>query len=107
MTDDLEHTQSAWASRAKLAFIAFAGIGAFLLLAEHRAHVLPYLPWLFLAACTLMHIFMHHGHGHGHRHEHGGANPPATGDRGSAESGPEGSWVNNGSSSRANRHRGD
>lgn len=41
MTDDLEHKQNSWTSRAKLAFLAFAGIGAFLLLAEHRAHVLP------------------------------------------------------------------
>jgi hypothetical protein len=25
------------------------------------------LPWLLLAACPLMHVFMHHGHG-GHQH---------------------------------------
>jgi hypothetical protein len=28
------------------------------------------LPWLFLAACPLMHLFMHGGHGHGHGHGH-------------------------------------
>jgi hypothetical protein len=27
--------------------------------------VLQVLPYLLLAACPLMHIFMHHGHGHG------------------------------------------
>ena len=52
--------------KAKLAIVVFAAIAGFLLLAEHRAHVLPYLPWLLLAACPLMHVFMHRG---GHRHE--------------------------------------
>ena len=52
-------------SRITIVMIAFAAIGAFLLLAEHRAHVLPFLPWLLLAACPLMHIFMHRGHGRG------------------------------------------
>ena len=33
---------------------------------EHRAHVIQFLPFLLLAACPLMHLFMHHGHGHGH-----------------------------------------
>ena len=51
--------------KAKLAIAVFAAIAGFLLLAEHRAHVMPYLPWLLLAACPLMHLFMHHG---GHRH---------------------------------------
>ena len=53
--------------RMKQAFALFAIVAGFFLLAEHRAHVLPYLPWLFLAACPLMHMFMHHGHG---RHHH-------------------------------------
>ena len=103
MTDDLEHRQNAWTSRAKLAFMAFAGIGAFLLLAEHRAHVLPYLPWLFLAACPLMHLFMHHGHGHGGRYGHGGAAPPGPGDGGSTRTKPEDSWGND--SSHSGKHQ--
>lgn len=53
-----------WASSVRLVFIGFALIAAFFVLAEHRAHVLPFLPWLLLAACPLMHLFMHHGHGH-------------------------------------------
>ena len=53
-------------------FIAFALIAGFFLLSEHRAHVISYLPWLLLAACPLLHMFMHGGHG-GHRH--GGAQP--------------------------------
>ena len=49
-------------------FWGFAAIAAFFLLTEHYAHVVPYLPWLLLAACPLMHLFGHaHGHG-GHHH---------------------------------------
>ncbi|PIU17155.1 MAG: hypothetical protein COT19_02325 [Gallionellales bacterium CG08_land_8_20_14_0_20_59_87] len=43
-----------------LAFLAIAG---FFLFTEHRAHLLGVLPYLFLLACPLMHLFMHHGHG--------------------------------------------
>ena len=53
---------------AKFVFYGFAVMAAVLLLIEHRAHLLPFLPWLFLAACPLMHLFMHHG---GHRHGQG------------------------------------
>jgi hypothetical protein len=68
--NDTSNRSGVWNTRMKVAFLVFAGIGAFLLIAEHRAHVLPYLPWLILAACPLMHVFMHRGHGsHGH---HGG-----------------------------------
>jgi Protein of unknown function (DUF2933) len=31
----------------------------------HKNHVLALLPYAFLAACPLMHMFMHRGH-HGH-----------------------------------------
>ena len=33
----------------------------------HGAHLAAILPFLVLAACPLMHIFMHGGHGHNHR----------------------------------------
>lgn len=36
----------------------------------HKDHVWALLPYAFLAACPLMHIFMHRGHGHG-GHSHG------------------------------------
>jgi len=49
-------------------FIAFLAIAAFFLLSEHRAHLLGVLPYLFLLACPLMHLFMHHGHGQHSRH---------------------------------------
>lgn len=41
----------------------------YFLLIEHREHVWPYLPFIFLLACPLMHMFMHHGGGHAHRKE--------------------------------------
>lgn len=54
--------------RAPLVFLGFFAIGAFLLLSEHRAHLLSFLPWLLLLACPLLHVFMHGGHGgHGNR----------------------------------------
>lgn len=42
--------------------LGFMVIGGFLLLSEHRAHLLGVLPWLLLAACPLLHLFMHQGH---------------------------------------------
>ena len=53
--------------RIQQVLVLFAIIGGFFIVAEHRAHLIPYLPWLILAACPLMHVFMHRGH-HGHRH---------------------------------------
>jgi hypothetical protein len=31
---------------------------------EHRAHVIQFLPFLFILACPLMHFFMHGKHHH-------------------------------------------
>lgn len=52
-----------WGSRTGLVTIAFLAIGAFFLVSEHRAHVVPWLPWLILLACPLLHVFMPGGHG--------------------------------------------
>jgi len=51
-------------------FAAFAAVGLFFLLTEHRAHLFGWLPFLLLAACPLMHFF--HG-GHGGHGSHDGA----------------------------------
>ncbi len=56
-------------SRTKLVVAGFAVVAAVLLAFEHRVHVLPYLPWLLLLACPLMHFFHHGGHGHHHGDE--------------------------------------
>ena len=61
-----------WRSRAGLAAIGFLLIAAFLLVSEHRAHALGYLPFLLLLACPLLHVFMHGGHGQGAHGGHAG-----------------------------------
>ena len=57
---------------AKWVFVGFILIAAYFLITEHRAHVTGWLSsygiWLFLLACPLMHLFMHHGNG-----DHGSA----------------------------------
>jgi hypothetical protein len=41
----------------------FLLIAGYYLLTEHRAHLWTVLPFLFILACPLMHLFHHHGHG--------------------------------------------
>jgi hypothetical protein len=55
----------------------FLAVAGFFLITEHTAHVFGALPYLLLAACPLMHLFMHHGHGHhaGGDHETGTGKP--------------------------------
>ena len=60
-------------SRSNIVLIAFLAIAGFYLIAEHRAHVFGYLPFLLLLACPLLHLFMHRGHG-----SHGGGGSDAT-----------------------------
>jgi hypothetical protein len=43
-------------------------VAAFYLIAEHRAHLLGWAPFLIFLACPLMH-FMHGGHHHAHGHD--------------------------------------
>ena len=83
--------------RVKQVFVLFAIIAGFFLIAEHRAHVVPYLPWLILAACPLMHMFMHHGHG---GHHHGGGESP------DGRNGERSGSVNNLPVSNPQHHRG-
>ena len=51
--------------RGRVALLGFGLIAAYFLWTEHRAHVIQFLPWVLLAFCPLMHLFMHGGHGHG------------------------------------------
>lgn len=45
----------------------FLAVALFLLWEEHKVHIMGAVPWLILALCPLMHVFMHGGHG-----RHGG-----------------------------------
>lgn len=57
-------------SRHGIVLGAFLAVGGYFLWVEHEAHVVlaaSYWPWLLLALCPLLHMFMHGGHG-GHRH---------------------------------------
>ncbi len=49
-----------------LGIVLVLGALGYWLFTEHRAHTLAFLPYAFLLACPLMHIFMHRGHG-GHK----------------------------------------
>jgi hypothetical protein len=67
ITRDRPAGRSFLATPAGIALCVFLAIAAFFLWIEHRAHVLGVLPWLLLAACPLLHLFMHRG-GHGGHH---------------------------------------
>lgn len=93
MLEESGRNEGTWGSRAKLVFIAFAVMGAFFLLVEHRAHVWPWWPWfplLFLAACPLMHVFMHHGHSAHHHSGHGESSEPPNAASGIGQNAPPG-----------------
>lgn len=70
-----------WGTKTGIVCAGFLAVAAFFLLAEHTAHVLGALPWLLLAACPLMHLFMHHGHG-ASGHEGHAENSREPGERG-------------------------
>jgi len=64
MPDDSRQNSSEGRA-SRWVFIGFALIAAFFLIAEHRAHLFEYMPFLLLAACPLLHLLHGHG-GHGH-----------------------------------------
>lgn len=68
-----EGPPSFWRSRFGIGWLVLAAVAGWFLWTEHRAHLLGFLPYLFLLACPLMHVFMHHGHHHGPHHGHGNA----------------------------------
>jgi hypothetical protein len=65
---------SFWKSPFGVVCTLLAIAASIYLYVAHQAHVYSLLPYLFLAACPLLHMFMHRGHGHGQppRQEHGG-----------------------------------
>lgn len=57
-----------WSGLHGLATLTLIGAALYFLLVEHGNHTLPYLPYLIILLCPLMHLFMHKGHG---SHNHG------------------------------------
>ena len=64
-------------SRSKWVFGGFAAIVLLMLAIEHRVHLVAWLPWIILAACPLMHLFMHGRHGTHGSHGDGSKEPGA------------------------------
>ena len=50
-------------SKNGIVLMGFLGVAGYFLWVEHQAHFISALPWLLLAACPLLHVFMHGGHG--------------------------------------------
>jgi hypothetical protein len=69
---DTRHDAPLRTTPVTIGVCVFLAIAAFFLWEEHRAHVLGILPYLLLAACPIVHLFMHHGH-NGHRRDDEGA----------------------------------
>ena len=72
--------------RTIIGLAGFMLIAAFSLRTEHRAHLFGVLPFVFLLACPLLHVFMHGGHGSHESHDdsrtRGESSDPHTGHRG-------------------------
>ena len=70
--------------KAVIAFTVLLAVAGYFLWQEHSAHIalaIPYLPYLLILLCPLMHVFMHHGHGHGRGEDAMRHTPESNGDR--------------------------
>lgn len=63
-------THESWLNTHRWISYGALTVLTYYLLVEHREHVIALLPYLFFAACPLMHIFMHGGHHHDHKNDH-------------------------------------
>ena len=62
---------------SRYVFFGFVAVAAYFLIMEHRAHIVPFLPFVLVAACPLMHLFHHGGHKHGR--DDSESQPPTSG----------------------------
>jgi hypothetical protein len=76
MTDSEGKPKQRLFSKQGLVLAGFLAVAGYFLWSEHEAHVklaVPYLSYLLLLLCPLMHLFMHGGHGgHDGREGHEG-----------------------------------
>jgi len=64
--DDRETRPSAGLGpRGRAARAGLVAVVAYFFWTGHRAHVIQFLPWAFLAPWPLMHLFLHGDHDHG------------------------------------------
>ena len=62
-----DHPPSFWKTPFGIGATVIAVTASIYIYVVHKDHLLALLPYAFLAACPLMHMFMHRGHGaHGH-----------------------------------------
>lgn len=61
----MKNSSKYWSGLHGLATLVLIGAALYFLLVEHGTHTLPYLPYLIILLCPLMHLFMHKEH-HGH-----------------------------------------
>jgi hypothetical protein len=77
--DRVSDTNDRYRKVSRYVFFGFVVVAAYFLIAEHRAHIVPFLPLLLLAACPLMHLFHHGRHKHGDDEESKpGSHPPSS-----------------------------
>ncbi len=69
--DESRFSPSRWRSPLGIFMLIAGAVGVYYLLTEHLTHVTQAIPYLFLLACPLMHLFHGHGHGHHGHHDHG------------------------------------
>jgi len=61
-----KNKRSFWATPQGLAALGLIAVAVYVLIIEHGKHLAPWLPFLILLLCPLMHILMHGGHGEHH-----------------------------------------
>ncbi|MEJ7930202.1 DUF2933 domain-containing protein [Ramlibacter sp. AN1015] len=67
-TSGPQTARSFWRSPFGVAVTVLAVLASIYLYLPHQDHGNALLPYLVVATCPLMHVFMHRGHGHGHGH---------------------------------------
>jgi len=71
---DSRFTLTRWRSPLGVFMLVAGAVGVYYLLTEHLTHFTQAIPFLFLLACPLMHLF--HGHGHHGAHHDGASKDP-------------------------------